>query len=90
MFIDFLSQLRLGLPRPVLPGVLRHLVVLWKRRKKHSLLHLHMFLISTSLPIPGMAHMSLEYKLPPASTLSVAPETKEAPGDSRKHTAEET
>ncbi len=54
------------------------------------MLHLHMFLISTSLPIPGMAHMSLEYKLPPASTLSVAPETKEAPGDSRKHTAEET
>ncbi len=46
--------------------------------------------VSIIFSIPGMAHMSLEYKLPPASTLSVAPETKEAPGDSRKHTAEET
>lgn len=34
--------------------------------------------------------MSLEYKLPPASTLKVAPLIKEAPGESKKHTAEDT
>ncbi len=39
---------------------------------------------------PGICQNSLEYSELPASTLRVAPETKEAPGDRRKQTADET
>ena len=37
-----------------------------------------------------MFHNNFEYKLPPQSTFRVVPEMKDAPGDRRKQTADET
>ena len=42
----------------------------------------------SKMHIPGMFHMEW-YRLCPASTLRVAPEMKEAAGESRKHTTDE-
>ena len=39
---------------------------------------------------PDMWYICCEYKLLPASTLSVAPVMNEPPGDSKKQTAEDT